>query len=316
MNWIELTIRTTSEGSEVAAELLMEAGAKGTLIEDKRDFVRGQQPADRWDLVDPELIEAMSDDCLVKAYYPDDGQIDAVQNYIAARIDDVRGLDLPFDLGPMTLARDSVRESDWAENWKQYYKPLRAGETLVVKPSWEAYEPRPGDRVIQMDPGMAFGTGTHETTAMCLALVEKYVAPGDNVLDIGTGTGILAIAAAHMGAASVLAIDLDPVAVRVARENVRANGVESVVSVREGDLLGGVSRTCQLIVANIIADAIINLARDVVRFMAEGGAFVASGIIRDRRADVAAALDAAGLRIVDELCLGEWVALCARREGP
>jgi len=312
MNWIQLTIRTTSEGSEVVAELFMEAGAKGTLIEDKCDFVLGQQPADRWDLVDPELIEAMSDDCLVKAYFPEDERINAVECYLETRIEDVLGLDLPFDLGPMTLARDSLNEQDWAENWKRYYKPLRAGKTLVVKPSWEAYEPCLGDRVIEMDPGMAFGTGTHETTAMCLELVERLTRQGDKVLDIGTGTGILAIAAALMGAEGVLAIDMDPVAVRVARENARVNGVDSVVSVREGDLLSEVPAKYDLIVANIIADVIIKLTGDMAEFLATGGAFVCSGIICDRRLDVLVALDAAGFYVVDELTMGEWVTLCAR----
>ncbi len=167
--------------------------------------------------------------------------------------------------------------------------------------------------MIEIDPGMAFGTGTHETTGMCVRLVEKYVKPGDRVIDIGTGTGILAIAAAHMGAKPVLATDLDAVAVRVAAENVRINGFEGVIDVRCGDLLDVVQESGDVVIANIIADVIIMLARPVRERIADGGIFICSGISAERRGDVLRALDEADYELLDVLDQGEWCAMAARK---
>ena len=182
-----------------------------------------------------------------------------------------------------------------------------------MKPSWEPYDAKPGDRVIEIDPGMAFGSGTHETTGMCVALVEKYVRPGDRVIDIGTGTGILAIAAAHMGANPVLATDLDAVAVRVAAENVRINGFEGVIDVRCGDLLEVVDTTGDVVIANIIADVIIGLARPVRERIADGGVFICSGIAAPRLDDVLDALRDADYEVKDVLTQGEWCAVAASK---
>jgi len=174
-------------------------------------------------------------------------------------------------------------------------------------------ETQPGDHIIEIDPGMAFGTGTHETTGMCVRLVEKYVKPGYDVIDIGTGTGILAIAAAHMGASRVLATDLDAVAVRVATENVAANGFSDRIVVGCGDLLDAVDVAGDVVIANIIADVIIGLAAPVRNHIKDGGIFICSGIAVNRLEDVKAALDAAGYTILDVLTQGEWAAMAARK---
>ena len=170
------------------------------------------------------------------------------------------------------------------ESWKKDFTPIRLGRHMVVKPSWCEYEAQAGDHIIELDPGMAFGTGTHETTGMCVRLVEEHVRPGQKVIDLGTGTGILAIAAAHMGARDVLAIDLDAVAVRVAKENVENNGFAGIIRVQQGDLLDHVDEAADVVVANIIADVIIALCGPVKRHILPGGLFICSGIARERRA--------------------------------
>lgn len=219
---------------------------------------------------------------------------------------------LGFDPGPMTIAVEDVREEDWAENWKQYYKPFRVGDHLVVKPVWEPYDVLPNDLIIEIDPGMAFGNGTHETTFMCLRLLEGLVKRGDTVLDVGTGSGILAIAAAKLGAAYVLGIDVDPVAVRVAGENIARNQAQATVDARVGDLLKGIDMQADLVVANIIADVVILLSGAVRTHIRPGGAFICSGIIKDREADVVSALQAASFSIETIDRAGEWVAIVAR----
>lgn len=190
-----------------------------------------------------------------------------------------------------------------------------ASTWLVVKPTWEPFAAQPGDLVVELDHGMAFGTGTHETTFMCMALLEKYLTPGARVMDVGTGSGILAIAAAKLGAQDVLAVDIDPAAVKVAGENVHVNAVAQQVRVRQGDLVKSEAMPCELAVANIVADAICMLCGPLTRHLMTGGLFLCSGIIREREADVQAALQAAGYAPVERMEKGEWVALCVRNEA-
>ena len=229
MNWIEAAVHTTTAGADIVSELLMNAGATGTSIEDRTDVLNAQKPEGMWDMLDEHILDAMPEDVLVKAYFEEGASTPETLAFVRARLSELSHMDLGFDLGSLEFTRETVHEQDWAENWKRYYKPFRAGERIVVKPSWEPYEPFPEDLVIEMDPGMAFGTGTHETTYMCLQMLERYVRPGSACIDVGTGTGILAIAAAKLGARDVLAIDLDEQAVAVAKENIRKNGMEQVV---------------------------------------------------------------------------------------
>ena len=184
---------------------------------------------------------------------------------------------------------------------------------MLVKPGWADCEVLPGDKVIEIDPGMAFGTGTHETTGMCVELVEKYVAPGTSAIDVGTGTGILAIAAAHMGARDVLAIDIDRVAVRVAKENVRINGFEDVIRCQAGDLLENVDEVADVVIANIISDVIVMIAAPVKAHIRPGGVFICSGVSAERRQDVLDALNAAGYAQLDVCDRGGWCAMAARK---
>ena len=314
MDWMEYTVLTTTEGSELVAQVLMDAGSAGTMIEDKNDVAANQRPEGQWDIIDEAIAQRIGDDVKVTGYYEADEKLRDRLIYIRSELQRLRGMDLGMDLGKLEILEHGVAEEDWTESWKKAFKPFRLGSHMVVKPSWEDYDAQPGDHIIEIDPGMAFGTGTHETTGMCVELVEKYVRPGDACIDIGTGTGILAIAAAHMGARHVLATDLDAVAVRVAAENVRHNGFGDKIDVRCGDLLEAVDAgtLADVVIANIIADVIIGLAAPVKPFIREGGVFICSGIAVNRLDDVLDALKAAGYTPLDVETKGEWSAVAAR----
>ena len=314
MDWMEYTILTTTEASDLISQLLMDAGSTGTMIEDKNDVAANQRPEGQWDIIDEEIARRIGDDVKVTGYFEADERLADRVAFIEGELRRLRGMDLGMDLGKLETLRNDVAEQDWTESWKAAFKPFRLGEHIVIKPSWETAEVRPGDHVIEIDPGMAFGTGTHETTSMCVKLVEKYVKPGDRVIDIGTGTGILAIAAAHMGAGKVLATDLDAVAVRVAAENVAANGFSGVIELRCGDLLDVVHESGDVVIANIIADVIIGLAAPVRARIVEDGVFICSGISVERRQDVLDALNEADYDVLDVLTEGEWCAMAARKK--
>ena len=313
MDWMQYTILTTTEGSDLVSQILLDAGSAGTMIEDKNDVAANQRPEGQWDIIDEEIARRIGDDVKVTGYFEVNGGLRDRIAQVEAELRRVRALDLGFDLGKLETSAGTFAEEDWAESWKKAFKPFRLGEHIVVKPGWTACETRPGDHVIEIDPGMAFGTGTHETTGMCVALVEKYVKPGDRVIDIGTGTGILAIAAAHMGAKPVLATDLDPVAVRVAAENARINGFADVIETRCGDLLDVVWEIGDVVIANIIADVICMLAAPVRARIADGGLFVCSGIAAERLDEVLKALDDARYEVLEVREQGEWRAVASRK---
>ena len=313
MNWMEYTVLTTTEGSDLVSQVLMDAGSTGTMIEDKNDVALNQRPEGQWDIIDEAIAERIGDDVKVTGYFESDEKLRDRILFIESELRRLGGMDLGMDLGKLESRTHMVAEEDWTESWKKAFKPFRLGSHMLVKPSWEHVETRPGDHVIEIDPGMAFGTGTHETTGMCVELVEKYVRPGDSVIDIGTGTGILAIAAKHMGAGRVLATDLDAVAVRVAAENVAINGFEGQIEVRCGNLLEVVDAAADVVIANIIADVIVGLAAPVRDHIVDGGIFICSGIAVNRLDDVLDALKSAGYDVLDVSTKGEWSAVAARK---
>lgn len=312
MQWIELTVRTNTAGADMVSEQLIRAGAAGTVIEDRHDAAMSLENPANWELADMSILDAMPSDVLVRAYLPDD--VSALERVEGLRrmLQSLTPERIGFDAGPLDVSLANVREEDWAENWKQYYKPFKVGKRLVVRPVWEPYDCMPEELVITIDPGMAFGNGTHETTAMCLALLEDTIRPGDQVLDVGTGSGILSLASALLGAGRVLAVDIDPVAIRVAGENIASNGLEQAIEARVGDLLEGVDIRADVVVANIIADAVILLSGAAYAHLKPGGVFITSGIIRDRETDVLEALGMAGFTAERIERKGEWVAIVAR----
>ncbi len=313
MEWCEAIVHTNTQGSDAVSELMIRLGATGTEIVDRADVPDPSKPGVYWELFDPAMLNAMPEDVLVKGWFAQDGNTHDVLASLRAELAALKADG--FDFGALTIETADVADEDWSNNWKQYYKPFRIGERLVVKPSWEPYAPDAGDVVVELDPGMAFGTGTHETTFMCMELLQKHLRAGESVMDVGTGSGILAIAAAKLGASRVLAVDIDPDAVRVAKENIEKNAVSATVRAVLGDLVKGEAMPCDLAVANIVADAICMLAGPLTRHLKTGGLLICSGIIREREADVLAAAQAAGYTVANRLTKGEWVALALMNEA-
>jgi ribosomal protein L11 methyltransferase len=215
------------------------------------------------------------------------------------------------DLGPLTVDVYVEDDSEWKDNWKEFFKPKKVGKRIVVKPTWYEYEKEEGDLVIEIDPGMAFGTGTHETTSLCLRLMEDYMADGDKVLDVGCGSGILAIAGALLGSPEVLGVEIDPVAVEIAQENLELNGVTDVARAQYGDLTKGIDFKAEIVVANLMADLVMMLSADVAKHILPGGKYISSGILVEKRDQVAAVIRDCGFDIVEIREDGMWCAIVA-----
>ena len=310
-NWIEITVRTTTEAVEAITNILYENGAEGAMIEDPKDFDFQKKHEYDWDYVEEEVFKKGDDDCVkIKTYISEETNIPEFMENVRQRI--ALLADCGIDAGEGTVSADTVNEADWANNWKKYYKPTKVGKKIVIKPSWEEYEKQEGDIVIELDPGMAFGTGTHETTSMCICQLENYVKSESKVFDIGCGSGILAIAAAKLGAEDVTAVDLDEVAVEVAKENVKESGVENKVKVLHGNLTDVIHDKADVIVANIIADIIKILAKDIKTFMKEDAIFISSGIILAKVEEVVESLEENGLEIIEVIRKGEWAAVVSK----
>ncbi|MCI5801040.1 MAG: 50S ribosomal protein L11 methyltransferase [Oscillospiraceae bacterium] len=313
MNWTELSVYTTTAGIDPVAGILLTAGLSGYVVEDANDFNEFlENTTVHWDYVEESLMRLKDCETCVKGYLPENAQGAEMLREIRASIARLRKEDTAGAFGRLEILCGNLREEDWENNWKQYYKPTRVGERLVVVPSWEEYAPAPEDVVLTLDPGMAFGTGTHDTTRLCLALLEQAVKPGCTVLDVGCGSGILAVASLLLGASSAVGVDIDELAVKIAGENAALNGVEEKVSFLCGDLTDKVSGSYDVICANIVADVIKRLAPDIPRFLKPDGVFLASGIIDERADEVASAIEAAGLSIAEKKISGGWAALLCR----
>lgn len=312
MNWIEVTISTTSEGADIVSQALYEVGVAGVVIEDPQDILLFSSEPGDWDYVDENLIADVDGNVLVKGYLEEDDTLHDRLQYIKSRVQGLLDAEMGIDIGPGEVDLLSVREEDWAENWKKHFKPKKIGTRTVIKPTWEEYMADGQEIVIEIDPGMAFGTGTHETTTLCIQMLEKYVASSDTVLDMGCGTGILAIASILLGADRALAVDIDKNAVNIAMENSKINNVNQHIDVVHGDLLTHVSGKFDIVVSNIIADVIIELSHEIDRFMERDGIFIASGIILDRLDEVRATLKDNGFEELECLTLGEWAVAVSR----
>lgn len=291
MEWtdIRLTVaKADAEQAEAVATLIAEGGI---YIEDYSDIEEQVEQIAHVDLIEQELLDKPRDIVIIHLYLEPSTPPAETLALIAARMD-AAGI-------AYTVETSGVKQEDWQNAWRKYYHPMEVGQRLAIVPSWQEYDTA---RVkLVLDPGLAFGTGGHETTYLCLEALDRLVQGGERVLDIGTGSGILAIAALKLGAAAAEGVDIDPVAVRTAGENAALNGVADKLTVLVGDLSDQASGTYQIITANIVANAIMSLAPAVPGLLAEGGVFIASGIIDTRRDEVAAALRAAGLH-VQEIC--------------
>ncbi len=309
MKYIEVKVLTTTEASDAVSYMMYDLGAAGVVIEDPNDFKMLNQDEKSWDYIEDELIQSLGEDAKVKGYFSELDFSEVVLNELKSRLAELDSFGL--DKGKAEISLGEVHEEDWATAWKQYYKPVKVGEKIVIKPTWESYEASEEDVIIELDPGMAFGTGTHETTVMCIKLIEKYIKPDNVVFDVGCGSGILGIAAAKLDAEKVICVDIEEVSCKVSRENIQMNNVENKVEVRCGNLLDVVKEKADMIIANIIADVIIGFSEDVDKFLLEGGIFISSGIIKDRRDEVIEKLVKEGFSIYELLEMGEWCAIAS-----
>ena len=311
MEWAEVGFRTSHEAVEAVSALFEETGAAGTVIEDPA-LINEYIHSGLWDYTDiPEQKDTST--VTVKAYFAADDMLDEKLAALRTGLDAIaaRGV----DTRPAEFLTARLQDEDWANSWKKYFHTDKIGKRIVIQPSWEEYEPQADEVVLRLDPGAAFGTGTHPTTAMCLRALERLVKPGITVFDVGTGSGVLSIAAAKLGAAKVQAADYDATAVRVARENIEANGVAGVVSVGESDLFSAFDGKAELVTANLIADLVIRLLPDLDAHLAAGGVLLASGIIDDRAQEVREAAETAGFSIAEDHAEKEWHAMVIRRRG-
>jgi ribosomal protein L11 methyltransferase len=235
MNWIEIKIKTSTEAVDAVSNIFYEAGATGVVIEDPKDYIRPRNEDEQvWDYMDiPENLDP--EEAVVTAYLLEDSSIVERAREIQTRIRELVKYGLEIGKAEMVLA--TVSDTDWDEAWKKYYKPTHVGQNIVIKPSWEDYTQKDNEVVIELDPGMAFGTGTHETTALCLEMLEQHIKHGCAVIDVGCGSGVLSIAAAKLGASRVFAIDKDEVAVEAAIKNAKRNRVDSILQVVKGNKL-------------------------------------------------------------------------------
>ncbi|MEI8215726.1 MAG: 50S ribosomal protein L11 methyltransferase [Eubacteriales bacterium] len=315
MNYLEVKIFTTTYGIDQVTGLLLDMDIEAFVVEDAQDFetfLSNKKPFD-WDYVDEKLMELMEiETCII--LYLDDSKIGKDKLAILKeKIKELKGTDAEGVLGRLLVESILVCDDDWKDKWKQYFKPTRISDRIVVKPTWENYKKLSDDEiVINVDPGMAFGTGTHETTSMCLRLLEKFIESGvDDVLDLGCGSGILAISASLLGAKSSTGVDIDPVAVSVSYENINLNGLQDKVVVFEGDLTNDIDIMADIIVANLVAELILVLLKDIKNHLKGKKIFISSGILIEKQEIVAEALREANFKIIDIVNEGDWAAISA-----
>ena len=293
--WIEVRVITKSEALEPISGIFYSLDCKGVAIEDPEDILGREQGPLTWDFADINVLEHKGKVAVVKAYFAEEDNIQDVLAYVNERLEELKEMGL--DLGEAKVDHEKMHEEDWANTWKQYYKPSKVGEKIVVKPIWEEYEAKENELVVDLDPGMAFGTGTHETTRMCIQALERYVKEESTVFDVGCGSGILAIAAAKLGAKLAVGVDLDPVAVESSIENVGYNNLSNI-EILHGNLVEVIDGKADIVVANILAEIICILTDDVKRVLKDGGIFITSGIIHDRVDMVCEKLEATGFEVI------------------
>jgi len=304
---MEISLTVSREDLEAVSEIFESFGTGGVVIEDPALIYEvisgGSRETVAMDIsgVDPEAPP------LVKGYLQADSSLDKT---LSGLLDTLGGISRSY---PQGVTLREVEDEDWMNRWREYYHPFRVGSRLMVKPTWEKVEAGEDFLVIEMDPGMAFGCGTHSSTSMCMRLLEDVVSGGEYVIDVGAGSGILAITAVKLGAAGALAVDTDAGAVRTARENVSINGLSEAITVMEANLLEGIDTGADIIVANIVADVILTLIPAAVSLLKTGGAFITSGIISGRSGELENALTSHGLVIKKVLREGEWTAFLAEK---
>ncbi|WP_077214027.1 50S ribosomal protein L11 methyltransferase [Bacillus dakarensis] len=311
MRWSEISIHTTNEAIEPISNILHEAGASGVVIEDPFELKKERE--DQFG----EIYQLNPDDypeegVIVKAYLPHNSFLAETVEAIKESINNL--ILYQIDIGRNTVTLHEVKEEEWATAWKKYYHPVKISEKFTIVPTWEEYQPFSSDElIIELDPGMAFGTGTHPTTVMSIQALERTVKKDDVIIDVGTGSGVLSIAGAMLGAKNVQALDLDEVAVESARMNIKLNKVDDVVTVEQNNLLDGIDTQVDIIVANILAEVILRFTEDAARLVKKNGYFITSGIIQQKKQEVKDAILSAGFVMVETIQMEDWVAFIAKK---
>ncbi len=325
MEWIEVFVATSQMGLEPVEGVLYQCGLNGLMIHDEADFAEFlENPNREWDYVADELVEEKQEQTTGITFFLRDNLYGREQlSQIKSALQSVKETEKELDLGSLEVTMKNVAEEDWANNWKKYFKPFPVGDKIMIKPSWEELPAQTDKIILKIDPGHIFGTGTHETTQLCMELIEKYVKKDDMVLDIGCGSGILSIASLLLDAKEADAVDIDPNAIQIAYENSDRNDIDrSRYHVKAGNILEDKElqasysgKKYDLVAANIVADVIIALTKQVPDYIKDGGVFLCSGIITERKEDVLEALKAAGFAVLDIKEKTSWVAIATRYEG-
>ncbi|WP_082233789.1 50S ribosomal protein L11 methyltransferase [Halobacillus massiliensis] len=310
MKWSEICIHTTNEAIEPVSNILHEAGASGVVIEDPRDMIKEETGLGEMYELNPE--DYPKEGVYVKAYLQ-------MNSFLGETVDAIKqsvsSLSLyNIDIGKNDVTLSEIHEEDWATAWKKYYKPVKISEKITIIPTWEEYTPVSSDEIIiEMDPGMAFGTGTHPTTVLSIQALEQYLNKGDVVLDVGSGSGILSVASVLLGASHVYAFDLDDVAVNSTNNNAVLNEVQNKVTSQKNDLLNGIEVKPDLIVSNILAEIIVQFVDDAYRLLEKEGYFITSGIISGKKQLVTERLMEAGFEIVETNKMEDWISIIAKK---
>ncbi|MEZ7764746.1 50S ribosomal protein L11 methyltransferase [Gemella sp. 27098_8_92] len=302
-NWIEITIHTTNEASEIVESILLDYGSTGVAIEDPTTLEENLHD-DFGTIVELSPTDYPEVGVIVKGYINELNFDDETFNRFK---DELEQLGKNINIGEFfKIETTTIQDSDWENSWKDYFDILNIGEKFVIVPTWREYENEEDKYVINIDPGMAFGTGGHETTSLCIKNLEKYVKPHDNVIDVGCGSGILSIAASYLTNGSLKAVDLDKLAVDVSRENFALNNLENRIEVEEASLLTKETKKYDVIVANILAHIIELMLEDAYKLLEDGGYYITSGIIKDKKDELLEKMLERGFKLVEETSDNEW----------
>ena len=307
MNWTEVDIFTSTYGIEPLSASLMNVGVTGFAVKDSKDFENFlNDKTGNWDYIDDDLMGLKDCETTVTVYLPENSQGVDMLNMIKSELSRLKAMDTENQMGRLEIQMKNVREEDWANNWKKYFKPFTIGKRLAVKPSWENYENVENRKILEIDPASSFGTGQHHTTRLCMELIEKYIHDDDRVLDLGTGSGILSIASILLGASSIFAIDIDENSVRIAKENAGKNNIpDEIFTAKQGNiicdkaLLEEVGTGYDMITANIVADVLIGMSDIFPKVLKPEGILIMSGIITERLDEVLEAVTAQGFRVIE-----------------
>lgn len=304
VKWTEINVEVSKENEDIVSSILYDCGANALDIKDPNDIIDLANKKEEWDFFGISLKDLDLSKINIRAYFTEEEDIASKLIYLKENIEEK-------NLG--TITSKELDDEDYLNNWKKYFKPFKIGKNIVIKPSWEQYIEDKEDIIIDIDPGMAFGTGTHETTSLCIEALEEYIKAGDTVFDIGCGSGILSIVSAKLAAEHITAIDLDPACVRISKENISKNNLNADIQVKHGDLLDVLEDKADLIVANIIAEAILSITSNLKDYIKDGGTFIASGIILEKRDKVLESLKENGFKIQEVKTENEWVCIISTK---